>query len=95
MFGSVPMDLASKRDLEAFQRLRGNGIDHLLVKPRVGFSRVKSAPQEDRAIVEIDRRIVGLGMTIIVYYRQARSDGSGQQRLIGYHQAEMVAQHMP
>ncbi|MES0056553.1 hypothetical protein NKJ66_23385 [Mesorhizobium sp. M0078] len=91
----MPVDLASKRDLEAFERLRRNGIHHLLVESRVGLARVEPTPHQNRFVVEIDRRIIRPGVTIIVYDRNSCADRPGLKRLIGDRQAQMVAQHVP
>ena len=80
----APREVAAQRAAELGHHARADGVDHLLVEPRVGRRRVASAAEQDVRMVEIDGGQALAGRPVLVVDGQQRADRPRLERLVGH-----------
>ena len=61
----LPGDLPSQCGAEYRMNGAGNGVDHLLMKPRIRWCRIEAAAHHDQRIVEIDALILLVAVVVV------------------------------
>jgi hypothetical protein len=74
--------LAAQRVIEVFEHLHRHGVDHLLMKARVGLGRLDAVLHQQRALVEVDGVVEAVARAVVINHLYARALRPGFQRLV-------------
>jgi hypothetical protein len=58
---------AAQRALEVLDHLHDDRVDHLLVEPRIRFGWVQAPLDQDRRLIEVDRRVIDVATGVVVH----------------------------